>query len=91
MDNDTPTVLGTLQVNETRLTGHVHEVVRSSVEETLNAPLNAEAAEICGAQRRGQAQCDEVTTRGEPGRTKGHRDPDVLRLSVQSLTAIPHQ
>ncbi len=51
MENDTPKALGALQVNETKLMGHVHEVVRSSVEETLNALLDAEADEICGAQR----------------------------------------
>jgi hypothetical protein len=37
MQNDTPTALGALQVDETKLKGHVDEVVRSSVEETLNA------------------------------------------------------
>jgi hypothetical protein len=44
MENDTPKALGALQVDETKLMGHVHEVVRSSVEETLNALLDAEAA-----------------------------------------------
>jgi hypothetical protein len=36
MENDTPKALGALQVDETKLMGHVHEVVRSSVEETLS-------------------------------------------------------
>ena len=36
---------------ETKLKGHVDEVVRSSVEETLNALLEAEADQICRAQR----------------------------------------
>lgn len=51
MGDDTPTVLGALQVDETKLKGHVDEVVRSSVEETLNALLDAEADQICRAQR----------------------------------------
>jgi hypothetical protein len=35
-DDDTPTALGPLPVDEEKLRGHVDEVVRSSVEETLN-------------------------------------------------------
>jgi transposase-like protein len=51
MENDTPKALGALQVDETKLMDHVHDVVRSSVEEKLNALLDAEADEICGAKR----------------------------------------
>ena len=51
MGDDTPTVLGALQVDETKLKGHVDEVVRSSVEETLNGLLDAEADQMCRAQR----------------------------------------
>src|SRR6185437_12896849 len=42
---------GALQVDEAKLRGHVDEVVRSSVEETLNGLLDAEADQICRAQR----------------------------------------
>src|SRR6201997_5940391 len=51
MGDDTPALIGALQVDEARLRGHVDEVVRSSVEETLNGLLDAEAAQICRAQR----------------------------------------
>lgn len=51
MTNDKPAALGALHVNEGKLRGHVDEVVRSRVEETLNGLLDAEADEICGAQR----------------------------------------
>src|SRR5882762_6925630 len=51
MEDDTPTALGALQVDEAKLKGHVDEVVRSSVEETLNGLLDAEADQICRAQR----------------------------------------
>lgn len=43
--------MGALQVDEARLKGHVDEVVRSSVEETLNGLLDAEADQICRALR----------------------------------------
>src|SRR5438105_2834691 len=51
MTDDTPAPLGALQVDEAKLRGHVDEVVRSSVEETLNGLLDAEADQICRAQR----------------------------------------
>ena len=42
---------GMLRVDEERVRGHVDEVVRSSVEETLNGLLDAEADRLCGAGR----------------------------------------
>lgn len=51
MTDDTPAALGALRVDEEKLRGHVDEVVRSSVEETLNGILDAEAEHICRAQR----------------------------------------
>jgi len=51
MADDTPAALGALRVDEGKLRNHVDEVVRSSVEETLNALLDAEADVICRAQR----------------------------------------
>jgi len=51
MGDDTPKALGALRVDEAKLRGHVDEVVRSSVEETLNGLLDAEADRICQAQR----------------------------------------
>jgi putative transposase len=51
MNDDTPAELGALRVDEGKLRNHVDEVVRSSVEETLNGLLDAEADHICQAQR----------------------------------------
>jgi putative transposase len=51
MNDDTPAALGALSVDEGKLRNHVDEVVRSSVEETLNGLLDAEADHICRAQR----------------------------------------
>ena len=51
MGDDTPAPIGALQVDEAKLRGHVDEVVRSSVEETLNGLLDAEADQLCRAQR----------------------------------------
>jgi hypothetical protein len=49
--DDAPTALGALPVDAEKLRGHLDEVVRSSVEETLNGLLDAEADRICRAQR----------------------------------------
>ena len=51
MNGDTPAALGALRVDEGKLKSHVDEVVRSSVEETLNGLLDAEADHICQTQR----------------------------------------
>ena len=51
MTDDTPAALGALRVDEGKLKSHVDEVVRSSVEETLNGLLDEEADRICRAQR----------------------------------------
>jgi hypothetical protein len=40
MGDDSTAALGALRVDEQKLTGHVNEVVRSSVEATLNGMLD---------------------------------------------------
>ena len=54
MGDDSTAALGALRVDEEKLKGHVDEVVRSSVEETLNGLLDAEADAICRAGVRRQ-------------------------------------
>ena len=40
-----------VRIDEGQIQSHVNEVVRSTVEETLNALLDAEADRLCGAKR----------------------------------------
>lgn len=40
-----------VQIDEGRIQAHLDAVVRSTVEETLNALLDAEADRLCGARR----------------------------------------
>jgi transposase-like protein len=40
-----------IKINETQIQDHLGEMVRSTVEETLNAMLDAEADQLCGAKR----------------------------------------
>jgi len=41
-------VPGVIRIDESQLRGHVDQVVRQSVEETLNGLLEAEADALCG-------------------------------------------
>ena len=42
-----------IRVEEGKIRSHVDEVVRETVEETLNGLLEAEADDLCGAKRYG--------------------------------------
>jgi putative transposase len=42
-----------IQIDEARIRDHLSEIVRGTVEETLNALLDAEADRLCGAGRYG--------------------------------------
>lgn len=52
MENDTTKPLGkVIRIDEGEIRGHLDEMVRSTVEESLNAMLDAEADAMCQAQR----------------------------------------
>ncbi len=49
--NDEKTMGQVIQIDEARIRDHLGEMVRGTVEETLNAMLDAEADQLCGAGR----------------------------------------
>ena len=55
MDKDQKTAEDTtkkiIEIDDTQVRGHLRELVRGSVEETLNGLLDAEADALCGAKR----------------------------------------
>ena len=52
MNETTPSPLGNvITIDDERIKNHLDRVVRGSVEETLNALLDAEADRLCNAQR----------------------------------------
>jgi putative transposase len=53
-----------IQIGETRIRGHLGEMVRGTVEETLNAVLDAEAGQLCGAGRYERSQTRQHTRAG---------------------------
>jgi putative transposase len=90
MEDDTPTALGALQVDETKLRGHVDEVVRSSVEETLNALLDAEADQICRAQRY-ERSAERVDTRAGHYERKLETKAGAVTLRMPKLRSLPFE
>jgi putative transposase len=51
MKKDTPKLSNVIEIDEGRIRDHLGELVRGSVEETLNALLDAEADQLCNAGR----------------------------------------
>jgi len=90
MGEDTPAALGALRVDEGKLKGHVDQVVRSSVEETLNALLDAEADEICRAQRY-ERSAERVDTRAGHYERKFETKAGEVRLKIPKLRRLPFE
>jgi len=65
-----------IQIDEARIRDHLGEMVRGTVEETLNALLDAEADRLCGAGRYERTQGRQDTRAGQQSaRTDYERDP----------------
>src|ERR671921_1338189 len=58
-----------IQIDEARIRDHLGELVRGTVEETLNAMLDAEADQLCGAGRYERSQARQDTRAGSYDRT----------------------
>jgi transposase-like protein len=90
MGDDTPAVLGALRVDEGKLRNHVDEVVRSSVEETLNALLDAEADQICRAQRYERSP-ERVDGRAGHYERKLETKAGEVKLRIPKLRRLPFE
>ena len=80
MGDDSTAALGALRVDEEKLKEHVGEMVRSSVEETLNALLDAEADRLCRAQRYERSRS--ASTRG-PGTTSASLETKAGEVTLK--------
>src|SRR3954454_23198631 len=58
-----------IQIDEARIRDHLGEMVRGTVEETLNAMLDAEADQLCGAGRYERSPARQDTRAGSYERT----------------------
>jgi transposase-like protein len=79
-----------IRVDEQELRGHVDEVVRSTVEETLNAMLNAEADRLCQAKRY-ERTADRVDTRAGSYERKLVTKAGEVQLKVPRLRSLPFE
>jgi transposase-like protein len=79
-----------IQVDEDRIRGHVDEVVRSSVEATLNGLLEAEADQLCGAKRYERTP-DRVDTRAGSYERKLQTKAGEVTLQVPRLRSLPFE
>ena len=73
-----------IQIDEARIRDHLGEMVRGTVEETLNALLDAEADRLCGAGRYERSQARQDTRAGSYERTL-HTSAGEVKLKVPKL------
>ncbi len=73
-----------IQIDEARIRDHLDEMVRGTVEETLNAMLDAEADRLCGAGRYERSEARQDTRAGSYERTLHTKAGDVS-LKVPKL------
>jgi transposase-like protein len=79
-----------IRIDEAQLKGHVVEVVRQSVEETLNGLLEAEADAICGATRYDRSP-ERLDTRAGHYRRELLTPAGKVELQVPRLRKLPFE
>ena len=79
-----------IRVDEQELRGHLDEVVRTSVEETLNGLLEAEADQLCRAARY-ERTADRVDTRAGSYERKLQTKAGEVKLKVPRLRSLPFE
>ena len=75
--SDEKTMGQVIQIDEARIRDHLGEMVRGTVEETLNAMLDAEADRLCGAGRYERSEARQDTRAGSYERTLHTKAGDV--------------
>lgn len=85
MDNQyTKKLSNVIEINDSQIQDHLGELVRGTVEETLNAMLDAEADNLCNAQRYERTEARKDTRAGSYYRTL-HTKAGEVRLKVPKL------
>lgn len=81
---------GVIQVDEAQVKAHLGEMVRESVQETLNGLLDAEADRLCRARKYERA-ADRADTRAGHYSRKLHTKAGEVTLSVPKLRTLPFE
>ena len=79
-----------IQINEARVRDHLAEMVRGSVEDTLNAMLQKEADELCQA-RRYERKAERVSTRAGTYERKLETKAGEVTLRMPKLRQVPFE
>jgi putative transposase len=81
---------GVIRIEEGKIRSHVDQVVRETVEQTLNGLLQAEADELCGAQRYARSP-ERLDTRAGHYDRKLQTKAGEVTLSVPRLRNLPFE
>ena len=88
--NDSKALGSVVQIDEGKIQAHLDQVVRATVEETLNALLDAEADQLCGAKRYERTEARRDTRAGSYERQLHTRAGEVT-LKVPKLRSLPFE
>ena len=88
--NDGVKVLEVIKVDETKVREHLDEVVRASVEQTLNGLLEAEADVLCGAKRY-ERNVERLDTRAGHYERSLQTKAGEVTLKVPRLRSLPFE
>jgi len=89
-EDNSAALTGAIRIDEKQIRGHIDEAVRSSVEETLNGLLDAEADRLCGAPRYARS-ADRVDTRAGHYERKLETKAGEVTLKVPKLRNLPFE
>jgi len=81
---------GVIKIEEEKIRSHVDQVVRETVEQTLNGLLEAEADELCGAKRYARSP-ERLDTRAGHYDRQLHTQAGEVTLSVPRLRNLPFE
>lgn len=84
MTDDIKTLNKVIHIDDARIQDHLGELVRDTVEETLNAMLDAEADAMCGAQRYERSP-DRINTRAGHYERSFHSRAGEVKLKMPKL------
>ncbi len=87
---EVPKLSQVIQIDEGKIQEHLGEVVRSTVEETLNAMLDAEADRLCRAERYERTEARKDTRAGSYQRQLQTKAGEVT-LKVPKLRNLPFE
>ena len=89
-ENEEKSLSGALKIEESLVRDHVDKVVKSTVEETLNGLLDAEADQLCNAGRY-EHNPERVDTRAGHYKRGLHTKAGQVELKVPKLRKLPFE